>query len=247
MLPNRSLVRCALLAACCVLLLVPAGCGDDDPAAPEWPPAKVLVLEDDGTEGEVLRILTDAGMDVTLGGPWWQLDGAAPLDGYDAVVLLACVEYYQQMSSAAQVALTNYVAGGGGLLSTEWLTYYASRNAVLTAILPAEADDYDYEPETYTRQGDHPLTRGLPTTFATGTDSTGTDWTWVTMIPDTAAAKQAQVVYTGSASGGALVAGRWYAGRTVSWGMAGAYDGDDVWVPATERLLVNVVNWLAGR
>ena len=240
---RRSLT--AILLATLALILA---CGDDDPAAPPVPAAaKVLVLEDGGTEIPVMAILTAAGIDADLGPLWYEYD-ASDLDRYDAVVFLNCVDYGKSLPDSTQTRYLEYLAGGGGIVTMEWLTYYESRNEILVSALPViEGDDYGYEPETYTRMLDHPIADGLSATFTTGDDSTAVDWTWIEMIPDTDPAKRAEVIFEGTMSGPVVVAGRYGQGRTVSWGTAGLYNGDDVWTDHTERLLVNIVNWIAGK
>jgi uncharacterized membrane protein len=194
-----------------------------------------------------MEILTAAGIDADLG-PLWYEYGANDLDSYDAVVFLNCVDYGESLPDTTQTRYLEYLAGGGGIVTMEWLTYYENRNPILLSALPVvEGDDYDYEPETYTRMLDHPIADGLPATFATGDDTTAVDWSWIEMIPDTDPTKNVQVVFEGSMSGPVVVAGRYGEGRTVCWGTAGAYRGEDIWTAPTERLLVNIVNWIAGK
>jgi hypothetical protein len=233
-----------ILATILILgLLGLAACGgdDDDTGAPKnWKPL-VLVLSDGGTEAAVGAVLGTAGMDTVMGPLWYEYEGE-DLYLYDAVVLLTGEDYYHQMTDTAMARLTQYVAGGGGLVTTEWLAYYASRNAALTGILPIlESEDYDYEAETLRPVSGHPLVRGLPDAIATGPD-----WTWITLIPDTTAAKQARVAVNGDLGGPAVVTGAHGNGRTVAWGMAGVYEGDDIWTPDVEKLLVRIVSWAAG-
>lgn len=221
-------------------LLVVVGCSDDDPSSPQSDPPRVLVLSDDGTEVPVAEILEEAGMEVRVGGNWWE-DAGDSLYTYDAVLLLTGYDYSHEMSEAAQVRLTQYVASGGGLLSTEWFAYYSYRNPILAEILPVlQNRDYDYEAETYRPQGDHPVLGGLPAVF-----QTGPDWTWNTLVPDTNVAERAEVVLEGDIGGPAVVTGVHGRGRTCHWGMAGVYNGDDIWTSGVERLLINMVAWIA--
>lgn len=246
-------LRRALVPGLMLALLLVAACGDDDtdgptaPGAPGSDPAHVLVLQDGGTETEVMTILAAAGIDADLGPMYYEYTGD-DLDQYDAVVLLNCVDYGESLPDSTQWKYVEYLAAGGGLVTMEWLLYYDGYNEILTDVLPVdEGDDYDYEPETYTRMLDHPIAAGLPDTFATGDDTTAVDWTWIEMIPDADPTKQVEVVFEGSMSGPVVVAGRYGEGRAVCWGTAGVYNGDDVWSDPTERLLVNIVNWVAGK
>jgi hypothetical protein len=245
---NRPARHAPIVILILSLAFIIACGGDDDPTAPPaTDPARVLVLQDGGTETRVMEILTAAGIDAELG-PMYDEYEANDLHRYDAVVFLNCVDYGESLPDTIQSKYVDFIATGGGIVTMEWLTYYENRNEILMSALPVvEGDDYDYEPETYTRLLDHPIAAGLPETFATGNDTTAVDWTWITMIPHTAAEKQVQVVFEGSQSGPVVVAGRHGEGRAVCWGTAGVYNGDDVWVDHTERLLVNIVNWIAGQ
>ena len=236
---QRPLLTLAALAA---LLALAACSGDDDPttAPAVWNP-KVLVLADNGTEDHVLHVLGAAGADTTRGGLWYE-DQFEDVYLYDVVVLLNGVDYSHLMSDVAMARLVQFVAAGGGLITTEWLTYYAYKNAMLTDILPVvDTSDYDYDPETLRPSPTHPLAAGLPDSL-----TTGPDWSWITLVPDTTAAKNAQVAVTGDFGGPAVVTGTHGNGRTVSWGMAGTYDGDDIWTPGVEQLLTRIVTWAAG-
>lgn len=227
-----------LLFLSCLFFVV--GCSDEDPAAPQSNPPRVLVLSDDGTEVPVAEILEEAGMQVRVGGNWWE-DAGDSLHSYDAVLLLTGRDYAHGMSETAQTRLTQYVASGGGLLSTEWFVYYSYRYSILAEILPVlQNREYDYEAESYRPRGDHPILRGLPAVF-----QTGPDWTWNTLVPDTNVTERAEVVLEGDIGGPAVVTGVHGLGRTCHWGMAGVYNGDDIWTPGVEQLLVNIVAWVA--
>lgn len=228
------------IAALGTLLLV-AACGSDDPAAPAATTLKVLVLSDGGTEDHVLAVLGAAGMDTTRGANWWE-DVGEDLYRYDVVVMLNGYDYSHSMSDIAQVRLTQFVADGGGLIVTEWFNYYPSRNPLLSAIMPVTGTaDYDYETDTLRPVAGHPLASSLPGSF-----STGPDWTWATLAPDTTAVKQARIAVNGDLGGPAVVTGVFGRGRTVAWGMAGTYNGSDIWTPGVEQLLKRIV-WWAGQ
>lgn len=235
-----------------------AGCGDDSPTAPPppedntggggggggQPPAapKVLVLADGGTEVHVGSALSTAGFDVTMGPLYSDYDGT-DLGQHDAVILLTGIDYHNDFQPGVEQALVDFVAAGGGLLTTEWFLYYAGRSYdLLTPILPATyGGDYEYQGETYSRVLDHPITLGLPAQF----DVTGA-WSAVQLVADPAPEKKARVLFHGSYSGDAVVAGQHGNGRVVSWGMAGEYDGTDIWTPDVDLLLSKIAGWLAG-
>ena len=162
--PTALLITGGLAATLLLSLTLLAACGgDDDPAAPETPdPAKVLVLQDGGTETRVVEILTAAGIDADLG-PLYYEYGANDLDRYDAVVFLNCIDYGESLPDSTQTKYVEWIARGGGIVTMEWFLYYADDNEILTGVLPVvEGDDYAYEPETYTRVLDHPIAEGLP-------------------------------------------------------------------------------------
>lgn len=243
----QSQLRGRLGAAIVIVafLLGLTGCGSDGDGGgsttptPPAPSFKVLVLGDGGTEDRVVEILTEAGHEVTMGG-FWADDPGAGLHVYDVVVMLTGYDYSHFMSEVAQVRITEYVAGGGGLVITEWFAYYGYRNAILAGILPVlESDDYDYGTDLQRPVAGHPISAWLPGSFPTGRE-----WSWVTLRPDTAAtAKQATVAVIGETGGPSVVTGVHGDGRVVSWGMAGVYDGDDIWTRGAELLLEGVVRW----
>ncbi len=229
-----------------LLALGLCACGGEDggstgPIGPPPPePARILVLSDGGTEDAVIDILGAAGFAVDRGGSWW-LDVGDSISDYAAVVVLTGKDYNHVMADSAQVLLRDYASAGGGLLMTEWFSYYSERNPLLASVLPVlDSLVYSYGTETCSPTTDHPITRRLPASFATGPS-----WSWITLRPDPAPAKQATVVLTGSLGGSAMVAGRYGEGRVVSWGMAGVYSGEDIWTPAVELLLVDAVSWVA--
>lgn len=234
-----------LILAALGLILVLTACGRDGEnaagnAPPAWTP-NVLVMSDGGTELHVVTVLADSGMDTTRGGLWYE-DPGPDLHRYDVVVLLNGEDFYHRMSEATQVRLAQYVADGGGLVVTEWFAYYAGRNRVLAEILPvAKSERFGDGTETLRPLEDHPLTAGLPAAI-----TTGPDWSWITLVPDTAAAKQARVAVRGDAGGPSLVTGVWGGGRVAVWGMAGVYRGDDIWTGDVDRLMARVVAWAAG-
>jgi len=224
-----------------VALGLQAGCGDDCPTAPEPPvPAKILVLSDAGTQGHVLFVLAKAGFDDVEGPLYYEFDGTG-LEEYDAVLLLNGVDYGYAIPDSTQARLVRYVENGGGLLTIEWLLY-EDNNPILTEILPAEyGGDYDYAPDDYTRALDHPVSAGLPDVF-----TTPEDWSAVQLAAVSDSTKAPEVIFHSTIAGDAVVVGRYGAGRTLCWGMAGEYHGTKIWDANVDKLLVNAVRWLAG-
>jgi hypothetical protein len=75
-----------------------------------------------------------------------------------------------------------------------------------------------------------------------------TGWSYSRTLADPSAAKAAQVVFSGSSSGDAVVAGRHGQGRTVHWNMAGEYrERGEIWSAEVRQLLVNIVKFVSTR
>jgi hypothetical protein len=224
-----------LLAAMLPLTLL-AACSKDTTAPTT--PLKVLVLSDGGTEGHVLQVLGAAGMDTTRGGSWWVAPGL-DLSTFDVVVMLNGSDYYHFMADSVQAQYAQYVSNGGGLVVTEWFNYYQSNNPQLGAIMPVgETVNLGYQADTLHPVSGQSLANGLPASI-----TTGKDWTWCTLVPDTTAAKQAHVAVIGDLGGPAVVTGVHGAGRVVAWGMAGVYNGDSIWTTGVDELLDHAVTW----
>ncbi|HUF26587.1 MAG TPA: hypothetical protein VMM18_06365 [Gemmatimonadaceae bacterium] len=242
---NRPTV--ALLALVAALSFTVTGCRDTGTTEPTAELGPVLILGDDRTEDSVSTILTAAGIPIRMGGPYWEYDGSGLAD-VSAVILLTGWEYFEDMPEAAQHAIVAFVAGGGGLMTTEWmlynLHYQYGKQDIVAAIAPAlYGDDYEYQGEHYSRLiAGHPVAQGLPQSF-----ETRPDWTSVVTMADPAPAKQAQVVFGGSVSGDAVIAGRHGEGRTVHWSMAGEYNGQDIWSVEVRQLLVNIAKYISKR
>ena len=218
-----------------------AGCGEDSPSGPAAPAGPmILVLGDGSTEEHIESTLRAAGFAVRGGGLFHEFTGAG-LDGVDAVVLLAGVDYNHDMNDQGETALVSFVASGKGLLTTEWLAFSIDRSGfhkILAPILPVRyAGSYAQGSETYSATVDHPVTENLPASFATGSESQ-----YSTVAPKSGATQ----LMRGNRSGAAVVT--WtQGGRVVSWNMAGEYGGEDVWNEHMNRLLVNVVSFVSRR
>ncbi len=213
-----------------------------DPQDSHLPDAfgSVLILEDDGSEAGFLSVLERAGADVDLGGSYRAFDGE-DLGQYDVVIFLNGVDWRGNMDQEAQNSLRDWVADGGALLTTEWLMWSGSANETITDILPVTyGGSWASSGETYERVTDHPIADGLPREF-----STPSSWSYSTTELDPDPAKEAVVIFAGSRSGDAVTAGRHEDGRVVHWNMGGAYSGANIWNRDTERLLVNIINYLA--
>lgn len=220
-------------------LALVTGCGSDDPTGPAGGRGTILVLGDGGTENHVISTLKAAGFGVRNGGLFHEFTGDG-LGGVDAVVLLAGIDYNHDMDDRGETALVAFVSAGGGLLTTEWLTFSASQDNYhqsLGAILPVSyGGGYASGSETYTVMEDHQVTKGLPANFDTGDDSQ------YSVVSPRAGAKQ---LIRGDRSGHAVVTWR-KGGRVVSWNMGGEYGGPNVWNADMNKLLVNAAGYVAG-
>jgi len=227
-----------------LLTLAVAGCGGDDdnnsnPTAPTDPSDPViLLLSDGGTEAHVDSVLAAAGFDVRDGGLFHEFTGEGLADA-DAVIVLAGPDYSNDMDDAGEMAIVSFVHGGGGLLTTEWLTWSIERHdyhQILQHVIPVSyAGSYDSGSETYTVVEDHPVTANLPQTFTTGADGE-----FSRVEPKSGATP----LIRGDSSGPAVVA--WtQTGRAIHWNMAGAYGGEEIWTPAMDQLLVAAVDHIS--
>ena len=233
--------RFTVLPLLAVLIAAATGCSEN-PTAPEAHPTRVLVLEDGGTEDSVAVFLRAAGYTVTMGGSHWLFRGAG-LAEHDVVLLLSGPQYTSVMPDSVQQKLVNFVANGGGLMTTEWVQYQTSRGYYqrLRTILPASyGGTYRRGPDTCQVNGVHPIALGLPQTFATGAN-----WGGTRLLAKTDPALQVQVPILGSFTGSAVVTGVHGTGRTACWSMAGHYYSPNIWSREARMLLGNITAWLA--
>lgn len=235
----RRLTVLPLLAA---LIAAATGCAEN-PTAPEAQPTRILVLEDGGTEDSVAVFLRAQGHTVTMGGPHSQFRGAGLAD-HDVVLLLSGPQYTATMPDSAQQKLVNFVANGGGLMTTEWVHYLTSRGAYysrLRVILPATyGGTYQRGADTCRVNGVHPIAVGLPQTFVTSAN-----WGGSRLQAKTDPALRPEVPIIGSYTASAVVTGVYGTGRTACWSMAGHYYSANIWSRDTKMLLGNITAWLA--
>lgn len=224
-----------------------AGCGKDgNPVAPPAEGARVLVLGDGRSQDSVATLLADAGFRVTQGGPFWLFTGAGLAD-QDLVLFLCGYSYNHDVADSVETKLVEFVAGGGGLVGTEWMMWnreYNDNMEIVTGILPVDYDhEEQYTAETYRLAAPlHAVATSLPDSF-----TTSANWSFSDMRASTDPAKQAVTVYRGSESGDAVVVGVHGAGRTAHWNMACEYNGTGIWSPEARRLLVNLVEYARRR
>ncbi len=198
--------------------------------------ASVLIIGDGGTEVTLQNILLNEGYSVTIVADDWYYDGTNPApDEYSAVVLVDGPTFGNEMPETGQTALVNYVADGGGLIVSEWITWETSmgRYQVLETILPVPYGGTASGTETYDVILAHPVTEGVGSGF-TVTGGFGYN---------TAAVGQA--VVSGTQCGDAVTVWDTGAGRIVQFANAGNWDGNDPYsVPEMELLFLNSVAWV---
>lgn len=117
-------------------------------------------------------LLEGAGHSVTVEVQYFQFDGPQSLAGYQAAILLNSANWAAgDMPLAGQNQLVNFVQGGHGLITGEWVLWnwkVNNRFQTLYSVLPATTDgSYNYTtPITYTRvEADAVLNAGLPDSF----------------------------------------------------------------------------------
>lgn len=225
-----------------VASILAIGCSGGDATSDPDPVATVFIIEDAGTEGMVAEVLSNAGHTATMGGIYHEFS-TQDISSYDLVVLLNGVHWTMQIPQAGQTNLRDYVASGGTLLVTEWVSWSGSTNQTINEILPTTyGGTWENGGETYTRTANHPIAEGLPATF-----DVPDDWSYSVTVRDPNPAKHAVTVFSGSESNSAVTVGRHGDGAIVQWNMGGHYNGDDIWTQEVRRLLANVATYARTR
>jgi trehalose utilization protein len=242
---RRVRSQLALAAALLLAAAFAPGCSKDGPTRPPTPALRALVLGDGGTQDSLIPILQQSGFSVTDGGPYWDYTGTS-LGQFDVLVLLCGVTYTGTIPDTVEQKILSFVGAGGGLLTTDWVSYNAAprtRMDQVAAILPVQYTSEGSGTETYTiAVPSHPIVSGLPSNF-----DVPSDWSYSMTTLSTDPAKQARSVIAGSASGSAVTTGVYGTGRIVHWSMAGHYQGPNIWSPEVVKLLGNIVNWAGKR
>ncbi len=212
---------------------------------------KVLLIADDDAAGTatLANALTAAGLTVTQTNiPSYQYNGANPAPaGYDVIVLLAGGPGPNSstidMPAGGQTAIANFVAGGGGLVNTEWSALQVSagrwqtlKPLVLLQRTTGTIGNIDY---TVTQPfAAHPLWAGLPAsfTFATATNVG-------VVIPGPGVVRVATSNLAGDAVALRDLQG---AGRVVQLSTAGNYS-PMTWTNANlQKLVANACKWASA-
>jgi trehalose utilization protein len=226
----------------CLILMLPLfywGCAEDKTTEPEQTQGDVIILEDSGTQDSVYAILKKAGINVTLGGPYWEYSGQN-ISHYKVLIFLNGVEWVAVMPDTTQQRIRQFVQNGGKLFSMEWISWSGATNQIINDMLPVTYGGFwNNGSETYYKIVDHPISNGLPNNF-----TLPGDWSYSATVVDTAAAKQALMVFEGSLSGAAVVTGIFGSGRLMHWNVGGHYNGNNIWSAEAKQILINIVQYL---
>jgi hypothetical protein len=199
----------------------------------------IFILHDASTQDSIAAILTDADMNVVIGGPYWELTDQ-DLSEYSMVILLNGVAWTSSVPQSGQDNLRQYILDGGMMLSTEWISWSGSTNQTLNSIIPISyGGSWSTGSETYTVMEEHPITADLPETFAT---PTGWSFSVTDRKPDPTL--NATTLLHGSRSRDALVIGDFGNGSIVHWNMGGHYAGRDIWSDEVRQILINIAEFI---
>lgn len=207
----------------------------------------VLSGGDSTSDNAVVQSLQNRGHTVTLGVEAEAFNGAQDLSTTDVVVFLNGYNWTDgSMPASGQVALLNYVQGGGGLATIEWLIWNidaAGKNPGLAPLMPVHGGPYNSAvATTYTQATpDTVLNDQLPASFEFPlTNIAGSESIFT-------AKAGATTFYSSSNAGGAPgVAGWTYgSGRVISFSTLSTQvelSGAD-----SDRLLANAMEWARRR
>jgi len=165
-----------------------------------------------------------------------------PLAGFDVVLLLDGVTYSSDMPVSGQTALVNFVQNGGGFIGTAWLPYETNYSQsgyyhylFMRQLIPQTRISGHEIPDTYTVVVSHPVTAGLPASFA---------------VPqagfDVSSANSGTVVITGANTHDAVVVKEYGCGHVVGLATAAGYNGYNPWNANMQTLLINAIEWAAA-
>jgi len=160
----------------------------------------VLLLGDGDADPQVQAALEGAGHTVTYAGRYYEWDGVTPaVTDFDVVVFLDGYYYGYPLQAAAATALQSFVAGGCGLVMTEWTAFdvcEGDKGAIVSSLMPvtmSDCGDYGYSDTWTVDDPSHPLTAGVP---ASWNDDAG----WSTVAP-----KMGSVVVVSGTGGNPMV------------------------------------------
>lgn len=196
---------------------------------------EILILNDAQTQDSIMTILTDAGLTVEDGGPYWQFTDR-DISGFSLVILLNGVAWTNAVPQAGQDNLRQFIFNGGMMLSTEWISWSGATNQTLNSIIPVRyGGSWSTGSETYTVMAEHPITDNLPEEFIVPSN-----WSFSVTDRKTDATLNAVTLIRGSRSRDAVVIGDYGNGSIVHWNMGGQYSGRNIWSDEVRQLLINI-------
>ena len=199
----------------------------------------IYILHDAGTQDSIAVILSDAGMNVEIGGPYWEFTDQ-DISEYNMVILLNGVAWTSSVPQAGQDNLRQYISDGGVMLSTEWISWSGSTNQTLNSIIPiVYGGTWSTGSETYTVLEDHPITADLPETF-----DVPLGWSFSATDRKSDPTLNAVTLISGSRSRDALVIGDFGNGSIVHWNMGGQYAGSSIWSEEVRLILTNIAEFI---
>jgi hypothetical protein len=214
-------------------------------AANADPGARVLILSsgDSGLDGHAELVLESHGHVADVGPAYWELSDWETIAAYDVVYLQANANWNDgDMPEDGQRALVTFIRNGGGLLTSEWVTWEAARHddfAILSplfAVNPSTAFS-NHPAATYRRAAPNTVvTSLLPESFTFQLSSFG--GTENTLVPRTGAT----IFFSSDGMAQGVVGISRGAGRVINLSVcAGTNSLSD---QNFQRLMGNCVDWL---
>jgi hypothetical protein len=195
----------------------------------------------------LVTMLQGFGHTVTLGVEYWEFDGSQSLAGFNTVYLQTNYNWPTgDMPDAGQTSLVNFVNGGGGLVTCEWIiwkTGVQNHFNILEPIFPVmETGNFvGLTPTTFTQTVIDPiLNAGLPNSFEFQVESLGGTETVFTAIKP-----GATTYYNSSASSASGVVG-WGVGAGNVLQFSTLNTTVQVEDPNFARLLSNSMGFISG-
>ncbi len=136
----------------------------------------VMSSGDAATDNAVLGALTAGGHSPTLGVQYTEFDGSIDLSNYDVVYIQANYNWSAgTMPAEGQTYLVNWLSGGRGIVTCEWVLYLSSYafSSLASQIFPASYNSYrTTSTATFTRSVEDPiLDSGVHATFTFPVDN----------------------------------------------------------------------------
>ena len=207
----------------------------------------VLLGGDATSDSDAIDALSAGGHVVTAGVQTTVWDGTqANLNDYDVVVVLYNFNWTGMIPVAGRTALVDYVSGGGGIVTSEWLNYFTSCNSYypeFAGLMPVLCRSYNSATSTTYRQvqPDSIIDDGLPSSFDVSLRNlTGTETGLV--------AKDGAMVFFDSSNGGGLPGSAGVAGWDVPGGRVISFStlvtDRELASAEYQQLLSNAANWV---